>query len=126
MIHGMLEAGAADECAAHPVVLYPEDNGRIVPERYTQGYLHAQIAARVEGYLAVGEYGAPEARFFCAWEDALPRIEVAFVTWEQVVEAIDEAELRPLCANIGETTPLRELVYNGGRGKDRTCLTRNR
>jgi len=29
----------------------------------------------------------------------------------------------PLCANISETTPARELVYNGGRRKDLTCLT---
>ena len=28
-----------------------------------------------------------------------------------------------LCANIGETTPARKLVYNGGRRKDLLCLT---
>ena len=93
MIHGMLEADAASDCAAHLVVLYPADNERIVPEQYTEGYLHAQIAGRVEGYRTVEGYGAPETRFFRAWEDALPRIEVAFVTWEDAVEGIGDAEL---------------------------------
>jgi hypothetical protein len=57
------------------------------PEQHTHAYLHAQIAARVEAYLAVGKHGAPKARFFLRSEDVLPQIEVAFVTWKQVVEA---------------------------------------
>jgi len=31
----------------------------------------------------------------------------------------------PLCANIGETTPSRKLVYNRGRRKDGKCLIAN-
>ena len=34
--------------------------------------------------------------------------------------------LGALCANMSETTPARELVYNRGRRKDPTCLTKNR
>jgi len=94
----MLEAGAAGRArrpapTAPLVVLYPEDNKKIVPGKYTDSYLHAQIAARGEGYLAVEGYGAAAARFFRAWEEVLPRIAVAFVTWEEVVDAIGDAAL---------------------------------
>jgi hypothetical protein len=115
MIHGMLEAVMEPGCplagiceslavpgeskqgqapAAYLVVLYPEDNERIVPGQYTQDDLHARIAARVERYVAAREYGTPQARFFSEWEAVLPRIEVAFVTWEQVVAGIDDPDLR--------------------------------
>jgi hypothetical protein len=62
------------------------------------------IAARAEGYLAVEGYSAPEARFFCAWEEVLPRIELSFVTWEQVVEGIGDGDLATfysLCRRFG-------------------------
>jgi hypothetical protein len=74
MIHGMLEGRATEECAAHLVVLYPADSERIVPSRYTSAFLHAQIAARAEGYLAAEGYGEPEARFFSAWEEVVQGI----------------------------------------------------
>jgi len=93
MIHGMLEAEAAKDCAAHLVALYPEDSRLIDPARYTYDHLHVRIAVRVEGYLAAREYGTPEARFFSEWEAVLPRIEVAFVTWEQVVAAVGDPAL---------------------------------
>jgi hypothetical protein len=75
------------------VVLYPEDNERIVPALYTRDRLHERIAARVVGYLAAVEYGTPEAQFFSQWEAVLPRIELAFVTWEQVVAAVGDPAL---------------------------------
>jgi hypothetical protein len=45
-----------------------------------------------------------EARFFRTWEDALPRIELSFVTWEEVVEAIADGDLATfysLCRRFG-------------------------
>ena len=93
MIHAILESEDTGDHIAHLVVLYPADNVKIHPARYTRDCVEKRIAARVRTYLASGKPGKPTARFFDEWRTVLPRIQVQFLTWEDVLAEIDSEEL---------------------------------
>lgn len=93
LVHALLRAGPPDRWAAHLVVLYPQDNARIQPGCYTGEHVETQIAARVRGYLAAPGRDEPTARFFTAWRDVLPQIQIQFLTWEDVVAEIGHDDL---------------------------------
>jgi len=93
MIHAILESGGADDRLAHLVVLYAADNNKIHPCRHTREYAEGRIAERVRTYLASGKHGKPIPRFFDEWCTVLPRIQIQFLTWEDVLSEIDSDEL---------------------------------
>jgi hypothetical protein len=92
MIHAILESGNAAS-RAHLVVLYPADNAKIQPGQYTPEYVEARIADRVGSYLARGKHAQPQARFFAEWRAVLPRIQIQFLTWEEVLAGIADDTL---------------------------------
>jgi len=93
MIHTILKAEPKGDYAAHLVVLYPADNKAICPDPYTQAYVEKQIAERAQGYLSFNAHNRPSARFFNEWRGVLPRVQIRFLTWEDVLTEIDNDEL---------------------------------
>ena len=93
MIHAILESGSAGDRVAHLVVLYPADNNKIHPGRYTKDHAKERIAARVRGYLSAKGHDQPDARFFAEWRHVLPRIHIQFLTWEDVIAEIENGYL---------------------------------
>jgi len=89
----ILQAELADRCAAHLVVLYPQDYNEIQPSHYTSEYIERQIAARVRGYLSAEGYDESNTRFFTKWRDVLPQIQIQFLTWEAVVVGMGNGDL---------------------------------
>jgi hypothetical protein len=93
MVHAILEAGEAGERAAHLTVLYAQDNARIDPGLYTREYVAGRIEGRVRNYLASGKGGKPTARFFDEWRTVLPRLQIQFLTWEDVLAEVSREDL---------------------------------
>jgi hypothetical protein len=75
------------------VILYPQHNKGIRPGEYTKEHVEAQIAERIQGYLGSAETREPVARFFREWRRVLERVQIQFLTWEQVVADMSDADL---------------------------------
>jgi hypothetical protein len=93
MVHAILASENANDRTAYLVVLYPADNHKIHPGQHTATDVERQIANRVRDYQAFGKHGKPTARFFDEWRIVLPRIQIQFWTWEDVLAEIDSNEL---------------------------------
>jgi hypothetical protein len=89
MIHAILESDDADDRLADLVVLYPADSNKIRPNHHARDCVEERIAERVRTYLAFGKHGKPAARFFDEWRTVLSRIQIQFLTWEDVLAEID-------------------------------------
>jgi hypothetical protein len=94
LIHALLGAKPAADCAAHLVVLYPEDNLDIKEDNYSKAHIREQIANRLEAYRHTGEATDELGRFETDWEEMLETIQLRFVTWEEVLAEIGEESLR--------------------------------
>lgn len=93
MIHAILESGDTGDRAAYLTVLYARDNDKIHPDLYTRDYVRGRIAQRVRAYLDSGKGGRPAGRFFDEWCTVLPRVQIQFLTWEDVLAEIGSKEL---------------------------------
>lgn len=93
MSHAILEAGPKGDYAVHLVVLYAAGNKKVHPGQYTSAYVEEQIAERIQGYLPSDERSEPSARFFGEWKSVLSRIQIQFLTWEDVLAEITNDEL---------------------------------
>jgi len=86
MIYAMLEAGPVER-DAHLVVLYPRSSKAIAPDQYSPQKIEQRIAGRLEGYRSPGRED-PISRFRALWRAVLPRIQIYFATWEEVLDEI--------------------------------------
>ncbi|MFO7696711.1 MAG: hypothetical protein R6X16_06095 [Anaerolineae bacterium] len=93
MIHAILQSGCPESLVTHLVVLYPEENRHIDPSRYTQTRVESQIAERTRGYLGSTTRGEMHTEFSRRWREVLDRIQIQFLTWENVVAEIDDPNL---------------------------------
>jgi hypothetical protein len=93
LIHALLEAGPAAGCAAHVVVLYPEDNLDIKPEEYEKVSIRERIRKRLAEYKEAGAPTAEILRFEAGWEEMLGQVDVQFKTWEEVLAEIGDGDL---------------------------------
>jgi hypothetical protein len=93
LIHALLEAKPKDGSEAHLVVLYPADHPRIDPGRYEKNHVKHRIASRLKGYKDAGKATDEIRQFETGWEEMSEYVDVHFVTWEDVVDEIDDVEL---------------------------------
>jgi hypothetical protein len=95
LVHALLEAGPAADCAAHLVVLYPADHPDIDPDTYAEACIRDRIANRLKEYQEAGDATREIERFAAEWERMIERVQVSFVTWEAVLAGIgDDGLLR--------------------------------
>ncbi len=104
LINSVLQARQADGYAAHLVILYPEDNRRVDATQHEAHIIEERIAARIQAYL--GDGGADELfkQFAEGWKDALRKLQVWFLTWEEVLAEIGDDELNQfyeMCKRFG-------------------------
>ena len=93
LIHALLEAGLAADCAAYIVVLYPEDSPDIQPQEYTKAHIRERIGQRLAEYKTAGGSTPELERFEAGWERVLERLAVEFRTWEDLLGEIGDGEL---------------------------------
>lgn len=93
MIYAILQSGCPHDLVAHLVVLHPQDNRHIDPSRYTKTHLESQIADRASGYRRSTTRGKTDTKFFDRWRPVLDRIQIQFLTWEEVLAEINDANL---------------------------------
>lgn len=93
LIHALLEATPAADCAAHLVVLYPADYPDLEPDTYAKAQLRDQIASRLKGYKQAGDATPEIRRFEAGWEERLQQLGVHFQTWEDVLNEIGSESL---------------------------------
>ena len=93
LINSILIAGPRGGYAAHLVVLYTKSNPYIRPGEYSEDCIEEQIAKRLEPFAATAERTDGIARFFAGWRDVLQRLQVNFLTWEEVLADIGDKEL---------------------------------
>jgi len=103
LIHALLQAGAGADCAAHVVVLCPEDHPDL-NFNHSQEAFREVIWKRLAAYKATGGSTPEIERFEAGWETVLEQLGVEFETWEDVLNEIaDESLVRfyGLCKRFG-------------------------
>jgi len=93
LVHALLEAGPVADCAAHLVVLYPEDNLAVNPDTCSEAHIREQIDNRLREYKKAGRSTPEIERFEARWEGMMQRLQVHFVTWEEVLQEIGDEGL---------------------------------
>jgi hypothetical protein len=103
LIHALLESEVGTDCAAHVVVLCPEDNPDI-DFGHSKSEIRKPIRERLEGYKAEGGSTSELERFEAGWEAVLEQLHVDFETWEEVLSEIGAEGLMRfygLCKQFG-------------------------
>ena len=93
MINAILQSACSDELVSHLVVLYPQSNQSIDPNHYTKAHVERQIADRAWSYLSSTTRGETDIEFFHRWRQVLDRVDIQFLTWEEIVTEMDDASL---------------------------------
>jgi hypothetical protein len=94
MTNMILQAGRSDGYAGHFVVLYPRSNLHINPSRYTKEAISDQIADRIASYEGVAGWRQATSHFAQHWQHVLDRLDISFVTWEDILSEIANDDLR--------------------------------
>ena len=93
LVHALLQAEPSDDLKAHLVVLYPADNLNIVPGKYKDSHVKDQIDGRLKAYKDAGEVTDEIRQFEAGWEGMLGKLQTHFVTWEAVLDEIEDENL---------------------------------
>ena len=93
LINSVLLAGPQPSYAAHLVVVYAKDNRYIDAAAYSRSYIEETIAKRLQPFTAAEERSDAIERFAAGWKEVFERLEVHFLTWEEVVADIGDREL---------------------------------
>ena len=92
LINSVLRVRQADGYAAHLVILYPEDNRRIDASQH-KAHIEEQIATRMQAYLEGGDPSESIKQFVGGWRDALQKLRIWFLRWEEVLAEIGDDDL---------------------------------
>jgi len=110
IVHALLQTGPSDRCAAHLVVLYPQDSNEIQPGQYTGEHIERQIATRVRGYLSAKGHDQPNARFFAEWREVLPKIQSRSKASAQNHESPEWAKKAAMVRNLPGFSAMRNFL----------------
>jgi hypothetical protein len=93
LIHTLLGAGLAADCAAYIVILHPEDNLDIDRSHFEKADITERIRMRLAEYKVAGGFTPEIERFEAGWETVLEQLDVEFQTWEEVLNEIGSESL---------------------------------
>ena len=93
LINSVLRARPQTTYSAHLALVYAEDNPYIDRAEYGRDYIQRTIADRLEPFTATEERSHTIERFAAGWKKVLERLEVHFLTWEEVVADIGDDQL---------------------------------
>lgn len=102
LVHGASEIRVVEDARFYLVTLYPDDNKKISPAKYTKEFIETEIRDRVRGY---GAGGSAQADFERTLSQVWDRFQLVWVRWEEVVEEINDQHLREfyrLCKKFGK------------------------
>lgn len=83
----------AESCSIYYVGLYPRESKKIIqPEqKYTPDNIKKEITRRLKDYEAIHSI---LEQFNAEWKRLLSLIKIEFYTWEEIIEQINQAELK--------------------------------
>jgi hypothetical protein len=88
LINSILLAEPQASYSAHLVVVYAKDNRHINRAAYSRGHIEEKIAHRLEPFTATEHRSDAIERFAEGWECTLDRLQIHFLTWEEVLADI--------------------------------------
>lgn len=94
MINMILQSGRAEGYAANFIVLYPRTNRFVIPAQYSKAAVADQVGRRIAMYESGAEGRRSASPFALRWKQVLDRLCISFVTWEDVLAALANDELR--------------------------------
>lgn len=93
MINVILQSGRSEGYAAHFVVLSPRTNHFVSPVNDSKAVVADQLAHRMAMYDSIAENKQGASLFAQQWRRVLDRLQLSFVTWEDVLDVIANNEL---------------------------------
>lgn len=94
IINSVIKTGISkDDNPIYYIVIYPNDNYKIDPAIYTKEFIETQIEERISGYKQGGAIKNEFNDFEMQWLDVLKRVTIQFVTWEAVLDEIDDNDI---------------------------------
>jgi hypothetical protein len=99
IINSVIKTGISkDDNLIYYIVIYPKDNYKIDPAIYTKEFIETQIGERISGYKHGGAIKNEFNDFEMQWKDILKRVNIEFITWEAVLDEIDDNDISKLYA----------------------------
>jgi hypothetical protein len=102
LVHGASEVRVAEDARFYLVTLFPADNKKISPAKYTKEFIETEIRDRVREY---GVGGGVQDAFQRTLSQVWDRLQLVWLHWEEVVEEINDPHLHEfyrLCKKFGK------------------------
>ncbi|MBU1749627.1 MAG: hypothetical protein KKA73_18240 [Chloroflexi bacterium] len=93
LIHAIIQTGTRADYRAHLAVIYAQANRRVDPAQYSKTHIESQIDKRLQAYVGTDQPDEASAPFITGWRDVLNRLQVWFLTWEDVLAEIGSEDL---------------------------------
>jgi len=93
LINSVVRARPQPTYSAHLVIVHAKKNKYIHSADYEEDYIERSVAKRLEPFTAAEERSDAIERFAAGWKEVFERLEVHFLTWEEVVADIGDREL---------------------------------
>jgi len=85
---------SGDNNAIYYIVIYPNDNNKIEPTKYTEEFIENQIEERIEGYKQKESVKHENNYFEIQWKGILKCINMQFITWEDILNEIRDQDIK--------------------------------
>ena len=94
LINSILRAGEKHDYRAHLAVVYAEKNRYIRRSNFEDEHIERTIAKRLEDFADIEQPSRALQLFASGWQEVFHKLEVHFLTWEEVLEDIGDHGLR--------------------------------